>query len=87
MIELKPCPFCGGKATIILIDTEWERDEKGIMHIQHSYAVGCAKCQINAKTYSSNIYQDVDGNIEIKKNGAKEAAEAWNRRADDDKRR
>lgn len=41
-IKLKPCPFCGGKATM----REYSNGHKGNGEFTASYKVGCEKCQI-----------------------------------------
>ena len=46
-MELKPCPFCGGKAEI------YEFEHEGGKY----YSAGCSKCMIN--TQGSNNAQDV----------------------------
>ena len=79
MIELKPCPFCGGEATILFDETVWTIS-KGIPYILNKYKAGCASCCMYVSAHQSEIYQDRDGRIVINADGAKEAAEAWNRR-------
>ena len=40
--ELKPCPFCGGKAEI----REYANGHKGSGEFTANYEVGCNKCKI-----------------------------------------
>lgn len=63
MVELKPCPFCGGKAEI-LWDAEAEAwGERGF------YKVRCSDCI----TVHYNFFFTIE-----------DAAETWNRRAEND---
>ena len=68
-IELKPCPFCGGKAVV-------KATTKRI-----GFAIWCECSECNAKTvgYYPNIEKEDDSlaNIENCKN---RAIELWNRR-------
>ena len=62
--ELKPCPFCGGKAEFgvnpnTFCKTIW---------------VYCQKCGAETKHFEIDLYSCA----------AKNAAEAWNRRADNE---
>lgn len=75
--ELKPCPFCGEKATIIKIS-------KGITPDGFSacFQLNCDKCRYSFGvadiTYQINEY----GETSILKNGLKDLFEKWNNRAD-----
>jgi Lar family restriction alleviation protein len=67
--ELKPCPFCGGKAEM--------RDARKFLVVSKfsyiiPYSVGCSnkKCDVKPYTEYSSTEQ--------------EAIDAWNRRANDD---
>ena len=79
MIELKPCPLCGGKATVQCKHTEtydvWENHPV----LCAKYRVGCEKCGIYF--WQLHEIQLIDGQPAVIKNGYDEAAEAWNRRA------
>ena len=82
-IELKPCPFCGGKAEVRFVSKE-------LPHILKKYHnrfvfAGCRKCGIVTAIY--NAFNKTRSPL---KNGAntqraiKRAIEAWNRRADNE---
>ena len=74
MDELKPCPFCGGKAFL---------DLKSKSHGEHfgaTFEVGCRNCCFSFKKDSR--WYIANGQIMTDKDGYKECIEAWNRRAD-----
>ena len=61
MMELKPCPFCGGEAFINeRYESRWRIDPTG-------FTVLCKDCKAGIRHYFAT---------------RREAAEAWNRRAD-----
>ena len=69
--KLKPCPFCGGKAEIFFDDYK-------------KYLIQCSNC-------SAFVGIEIENGVELKDGwratfGTEEqAAEAWNRRADNDR--
>ena len=69
MAELKPCPFCGGKAKIYATTTRTYPD-----HGKH-YCY-CEKCLATGRSFSDF---ENDGSSVFK------AIEAWNRRVDNGK--
>ena len=78
MIELKPCPFCGGKASAT-------KTANGIIGgtdtFTAQYKIGCSKCKMFFGGESIGGF--VDGKAVTIKDGYAQAAEAWNRRVTD----
>ena len=75
MDKLKPCPFCGGEATI----KHFSSGHNGNGMFTASYKVGCNKCKIDF--IHTSEFKLVDGQPKFIVNGFDEAIEAWNRRA------
>ena len=76
MIELKPCPFCGGEAKLRV---SHHGDFTGI-HVEMITCIDvcCKNCNAKSKMKYANVH-----NISYE-TADKEAIEAWNRRVDDD---
>lgn len=70
MAELKPCPFCGGKATAFKDNYD-------------KIAFMCEKCNLYFGIELECGEELVDG-WRAKINTAEEAVEAWNRRAENE---
>lgn len=66
---LKRCPFCKGVAEFIEVTTHCGNNEE-----YYGQAVRCGECGVQTKAYGSGHRDDEDGR--------KQAAQAWNRRAD-----
>ena len=53
--DIKPCPFCGGKA---IIESAYQHDDDwNILHSYYykTYRVGCVVCGIRTSEYSNKI--------------------------------
>lgn len=72
MIELKPCPFCGGEAK-----EKTFRSEQTIFCRSRTFIYyECERCEARTKAFPESVEY-----------GAKaKAAEAWNRRPEDEQR-
>lgn len=82
MIELKPCPFCGGEATI-------EQTSHGTTELSScklSFLIRCSKCGATAPNSYGYIAINLAQNGELNqwRDDRAEAAKAWNRRVTDD---
>lgn len=75
MSELKPCPFCGGRANI----KEYDNGYKSNGFYVALYQVGCNKCRIYFTRDSE--FRLADGQLEFKINGYDLAVSLWNTRA------
>lgn len=75
MNKLKPCPFCGGEASIKEYDNGYKSDGLYVA----SYKVGCNKCKIYFTRNSE--FRLADGQLEFKVNGYDLAVNLWNTRA------
>ena len=57
--ELKPCPFCGGKAMFFTIVNKSSHSDVGVM-----FKIKCMKCGTELpKSYECEMYMDQDGGI------------------------
>ena len=87
MDELKPCPFCGGNVSIILCDDEGnlhdesyrEHPYSGLGFMLHHAHEDNPECPIASYECDGGIL----GGVYIY-DTEEQAAEAWNRRADDE---
>lgn len=73
--ELKPCPFCGGKASISIVGKGLE---SGTFTV--TYEVGCTECRIKFKGTTYLLIKDGEPMVSV--DGYKECTDLWNRRAD-----
>lgn len=77
MVKLKQCPFCGEPGELRRVLTGCG----GVpTSISDRWTVECPNgcCQI--KSFESDIYQDENGDVVVRQNGAEEAIAAWNKR-------
>lgn len=79
MIELKPCPFCGGKAKLFVKCNTQRGITRGYL-----FGIHCTKCDITTQrtNYTIEFKLNDGGEIEVTKDERPLAIEAWNRRAD-----
>ena len=77
--ELKPCPFCGGKAKFFVKSSMCREITRG-----YNFGIYCTKCDITTpKTnYIVEFKLNDSGEIEVTEDERLLAVEAWNRRAD-----
>ena len=79
-IKLKPCPFCGGEAQFITKSYKSSHYDAGF-----NFTIQCQGCYTRLpQEYSLSVKLDAEGYIIITGDGRKDAAAAWNRRADNE---
>lgn len=80
MVELKPCPFCGARATVVQ-NTYGTRDRSACL----GFEIRCVRCLATAPNGHGVVLVKLDENGELSawKDDRIEAMAAWNRRADD----
>ena len=79
-IKLKPCPFCGGEAQFITESYKSSHYDAGF-----NFTIQCQGCYTRLpQEYSLSVKLDAEGCIIITGDGRKDAAAAWNRRADNE---
>ena len=87
-IKLKPCVFCGSKAKLHLHQMRFIGvNGIGDKMIRCGAQVICNRCHARGSIYTANLINPYDMNCKESvayKWITKEAAEAWNRRADND---
>lgn len=77
MTELKNCPFCGKPGKLRRVSTGYKTSPVVILD---KWTVECPNGCCQVKTFESEIFQDNNGEIVIRHNGAEEASVAWNER-------
>ena len=73
--ELKPCPFCGGEASIALVSSGYGGGE-----FTASFKVGCSVCKIYFM--GNSAYRIENGYPRVVQDGYSDVKQKWNRRAD-----
>ena len=78
MSDLKPCPFCGGKA--VFEQSECGRAERSSVVIR--FSVRCGKCGTSAATSYGNIFINLSktGDLNVWCDEREKAVSSWNRR-------
>ena len=77
LCELKSCPFCGGEAKLVKLTDSYTTNPVTIRNI---WTIGCVSCDLNIGRFSSEIFEDVEGGLCIRKQGSIDAINAWNTR-------
>ena len=73
-INLLPCPFCGGEASVV------RTREESYGYWQAAYAVGCSPCNILLGHFEQAEFILGKGYVDSYKKGLKTASEIWNTR-------
>lgn len=76
--ELKPCPFCGGKAEI----------KRGYMYCVNSVQAHCTQCSVTMpKVPINHLFYTQGKEVRLTEEQAiMKTTNAWNRRADNEQR-
>ena len=78
MIELKPCPFCGGKA----MDAK-AHPSIMLKKLHYLYfAAGCTKCNVSTPLFRTQKTGSPLMNEHYDEEAKQKAIEAWNRRVE-----
>lgn len=79
--KLKPCPFCGGNASISGRELKYLGvNAMGIKKIKVSSYVTCNRCHARGPCVTSIVYKGMFGGYDEQKEKENVAVEAWNRR-------
>lgn len=80
MDKLKKCPFCGQQGKLRRLSTGYKTNPVVIMD---KWTVICPGECCSIKVFESEIFQNENGAVEVRHNGAEEAISAWNKRTHD----
>ena len=72
MAELKPCPFCGGEASI----------KEQTVYVYNAIFAHCKNCKARVMEYFADA-PNIHGVTLGREKAIEKAIEAWNRRAED----
>ena len=75
---LLPCPMCGSDVKLIRTSSKYRTNPVVIMD---EWTIECQNKCFQHKVFDSEIFQDENGKVIVKRNGADEARLAWNTRA------
>lgn len=80
MVELKPCPFCRGKAGFIAKGPDITGNKVG-----YKFGIACTLCGATTPGADGIAYfhLNFDGSVAITSDCLNRAAKHWNRRAED----
>ena len=83
MYDLKPCPFCGGKA--VIQQTGVEIMETNRDSVRFDFSVVCVNCNATAPGAYGHISANLsrDGDVNVWHDDRPSTILSWNRRADD----
>ena len=74
---LKACPFCGGEGKLVKLTDVYTTNP---VTIRNEWTVKCVSCTVDIGIFSSEIFEDVEGGLCIRKQGGIDAINAWNTR-------
>ena len=74
---LESCPFCGARAELVKVSTGYAQGDHAITD---AFMVSCTHCSSRTEVRSSDVRMNNAGTIEVRKNGAEEVVQLWNRR-------
>lgn len=78
-IELKPCPFCGGKA-----DFKTRSNLSSHSEVGFDFTIKCRECDVEIpRTYRVTLAIGMSGRINTIIDERQKAMDDWNRRAGD----
>lgn len=85
MNELKPCPFCGGKANFLVTASCVRETSNGCVFYCYNFGVHCTICKLTTPKTDYRIEFLLSDFVELAfLNDERELAiEAWNRRVND----
>lgn len=78
---LKSCPFCGAKAELVKTAIGYSSGDGAITV---KFKVRCSHCFAETESRTSDIRMNESGFVEVRKNGAEEVIQLWNKRTDFD---
>ena len=74
---LKACPFCDGEGKLVKLTDGYTTNP---VTIRNEWTVRCVSCDVNIGVFSSEIFEEDEGGLCIRKRGGSDAINAWNTR-------